>query len=270
MLKKLFSALIALQMLGSAALAGSGGFSPDDVAGFEILPGWRTENGTHMTALRITLAPGWKTYWRAPGEAGIPPRFDWAGSSNLSGVVFHWPTPDVFHQNGMRAVGYKTELVLPIELTPIRKGQPITLRAAVELGVCQDICMPISVRVAADLPSSGRSDPRIRAAIDARPATSREAGMRSISCSVEPISDGLRLTARIDLPSVGRDEIAVFELPDQTIWVAEAETSRNGRTLTAVTDMVPPASGPFLLDRSQVRITVLAGHRAVDIWGCNG
>ncbi len=270
MLKTLISAALTAGLLGLAAPAAAGEFSPDDVAQFDILPGWRTESGTHMTALRIRLAPGWKTYWRAPGDAGIPPRFDWTGSENLSAVAFHWPTPSVFRQNGMRAVGYTDELVLPIELTPKSPGQGIALRAEVELGICQDICMPVAVRVAADLEMPGGNDPRIRAAMASRPATAREAGLRSVSCSVEPISDGLRVTADIEMPRLGGDEIAVFELPDQTIWVAEAEASRQGERLTAVTEMVPSTNGPFLLNRSEVRITVLAAGRAVDIWGCNG
>jgi len=270
MLKKLSSAATCLALLATSAIAGSGGFSAEDVADFQMLPGWRTENGTYMTALRITLAPGWKTYWRAPGDSGIPPRFDWDGSRNLSAVQFHWPTPDVFHQNGMRTVGYKNELVLPIELTPKQVGRDVTLRASIELGVCEDICMPISVRVSADLQGAGAADPRIKAAMKARPDTAQEAGMRDIACAVEPIADGLRLTATIDMPKLGKEEIAVFELPDQTIWVAEASANRQGRTLTATTEMVPPSNAPFMLDRSQVRITVMGAGRAVDILGCTG
>ncbi len=270
MLKSLFSAVFGAALFGSACLAASGGLSPDQVAQFDILPGWQTESGTRMTALRIRLAPGWKTYWRAPGETGIPPSFDWTGSDNLAAVRFHWPVPQVFNQNGMRTVGYKTELVLPIELTPQQAGREIELRAAIDLGVCQDICMPVSVRVSADLDGAGDRDARIRGALNARPDTGREAGLRDINCKVEPIADGLRLTARIELPSLGAREIAVFELPNPAIWVGEAEARRQGNTLTAVSEMVPPSSAPFMLDRSQIRITVLGAGRAVDIRGCAG
>ena len=179
MLKPLFlCACLALGLVPSAATAGGSPFSLTSVADVSILPGWRTDRGTHVAALRVVLAPGWKTYWRAPGESGIPPRFDWQGSRNLGRVEFHWPTPEVFEQNGMRTVGYKHELILPIELTPDRPGQDITLRAEVELGVCQDICMPLTVRVAADLPPDAAPDPRIRAALDARPFTAAQAGLR--------------------------------------------------------------------------------------------
>jgi len=238
------------------------------MAQVEVLPGWRTETGSHMAALRITLAPGWKTYWRAPGDAGIPPRFGWSGSDNIASVAFHWPRPEVYQINGMRSIGYYGELVLPIELTPARPGDPIRLRAEVELGVCEEICVPITVRLAAELPAAGRRDPAIVAALAARPSTAREAGVSDIACRIEPIRDGLRLTASIDMPALGADEVAVFELPDQRIWVSESQGRRDGRRLIAASDLVPPSGAPFLLDRSEVRITVLGRGRAVELWGC--
>ena len=66
------------------------------------------------------------------------------------------------------------------------------------------------------------------------------------------------------------DEIAIVELPDQSIWVSEARTRRQGRSLTAVADIVPPKGKPFVLDRSQLRFTVLGAGRGVDILGCRG
>ena len=268
MLKNLIHSAFGLALLLSATLANASGFSPDDVVRVDILPGWRTAKGTHMTALRVQLEPGWKTYWRAPGQSGIPPRFDWEGSRNLSAVKFHWPTPSVFNENGLRTVGYKNQLILPMELTPKRRGGDIILRAEVELGVCEDICIPVSLRIAANLGTYQQRDARISTAMSQRPATAKEVRLRAISCAVEPISDGLRVTAQIDMPRLGADEIAVFELPDQTIWVSEASTRRRGGSLWAVSDMVPPSNQPFLLNRSQVRITVMAGGRAVEIWGC--
>ena len=270
MLKTLLLSAAAALALANSAFADSHGFSPDDVAQVDVLPGWRTAEGTQMTALRVRMAPGWKTYWRAPGDAGIPPRFNWSRSGNLASVKFLWPAPKVYYKNGLRTVGYKGELILPIEMTPKQPGKPITLRAEVELGVCQDICVPITARLSADLKSGTARDPRISAAIARQPAPARSAGLRGVTCGVEPIADGLRLTAKIDMPRLGKDEIAIFELSDQTIWVSEASAKRQGRTLTATTEMVPPANAPFLLDRSDVRITVLAGGQAVDIQGCTG
>ncbi|MGC8201553.1 protein-disulfide reductase DsbD domain-containing protein [Aliiroseovarius sp. PTFE2010] len=241
-----------------------------DVASVDVLPGWRTDSGTHMAALRVRLAPGWKTYWRAPGEAGIPPRFDWAGSQNIGSVAFHWPTPVVFEQNGVRTIGYKDELVLPIELTPATPGQPIKMLSAVELGICEDICMPVTVQINAILPATGGANPAIRAALADQPSSANRAGVERVTCDAQPISDGLRLTASLTMPALGPSEVAVVELPDESIWVSEADTRRDGARLTAQSDLVPPSAAPFMLDRSEIRITVIADGHAVDIRGCAG
>ena len=54
-----------------------------------------------MAAVEIRLAPGWHTYWRVPGEAGIPPRFDWSGSQNLAAVAYEWPRPEIIVSYGI-------------------------------------------------------------------------------------------------------------------------------------------------------------------------
>ena len=110
---------------------------PQDVVQAEVLPGWRQADGSHVAALRLTLADQWKTYWRAPGDAGIPPSFDWSGSENLTDVTLHWPAPHVFELNGMRTVGYTRELILPLEIRARNADQPISLRSHVMLGVCR-------------------------------------------------------------------------------------------------------------------------------------
>ncbi len=257
-------------MIGAPLHAGYHGINIDDVADVDILPGWRTDDGGHIVGLRIRLAPGWKTYWRAPGDAGIPPRFNWRRSKNLAGVRYHWPVPDIFHQNGMRSVGYEGEVVLPIELTPKSAGKAIALRARIEIGICEDVCVPVTFRLSTDVSGAGAPDARIQSALNARADTAAEAGMRKVSCRVDPIADGLRLTAEIDMPQISRNEVAVFELPDARIWVSEASTQRDGRTLRATADLVPPNSKPFALDRSSVRITLIGSGRAVDIRGCAG
>jgi hypothetical protein len=235
----------------------------------EILPGWETARGTQMVGLRLKLAPEWKTYWRAPGDAGIPPRFEWSGSENLRSADLFWPRPEVIYQNGMRTIAYKHEVVLPIELTPQRPGAPITLNGVVELGVCLDICMPMEFALHADLPAAPEPAP-IRAALAQRPVPGYQAGVGDVICSATPLPDGLRLTTRITVPPLGGKEVAVVELADPSIWVAEAEVSRRGNELTAVTDLVPANAAPFALDRSGVRITLLSDSRAIDIQGCVG
>jgi DsbC/DsbD-like thiol-disulfide interchange protein len=258
----------ALALVSLAFAVPASAMTQDEVLQADLLPGWRMEGGHHMAGLSLALAPGWKTYWRSPGEAGIPPEFDWSGSQNVKSVRIHWPSPVVFHTNGMQTVGYKGGVVLPLEVVPEVPGQPVVLRARVDMGVCKDICMPAQVTVSADLPAPGAEQGDIRAALKARPATGGQAGVGRVACVVEPIADGLRLTATVEIAARGGDEAVVFEPADRSIWVAEAVTSRQAGVLTSVTELVAATGAPFALDRSGLRLTVLGGARAVEIEGC--
>ena len=251
-------------LLAAPALA----TTQDDVLSATLRPGWQTENGSHMAALDLTLAPGWKTYWRSPGDAGIPPRFDWSGSENVKSVRLHWPAPQVFQTNGMQTIGYHDRLVLPVEITPKDPGKPIRLKVRMELGVCDEICLPAALDLAADLATPGAADPSIRAALARRATTAEEAGITGVSCQVDPIADGLRLTARLDLPDPGLTEVVAFETADHAVWVAAAVTERQGGELVAMTELVPPNGAPFALDRSKVTMTILAAGGAVEVKGC--
>lgn len=244
--------------------------SVTDILAAELLPGWQTATGTRMAAIRLTMAPGWKTYWRSPGEAGIPPEFDWRGSTNVAGVALHWPVPEVFDFNGMQTIGYAHELVLPVEIRPRMPGQPVELRAAVDLGVCRDICVPANVQLQGQLatPASTAPDPVIRAALQAQPRPARAAGLQGHHCAVTPAAQGLHLRAELNLPRLGPDEMVVIESTDPRIWVAEAHSRREGGRLVAETDLIAIDRQPLMLDRSGLTITVLAAGRAVEVQGC--
>jgi DsbC/DsbD-like thiol-disulfide interchange protein len=172
----------------------------------------------------------------------------------------------VFEINGFRVIGYSGELLLPIELTPADPSGRVAVAARVDLGVCEDVCIPASISFSADLPSGGSPDPAIRAALDERPMQKREAAR----CAVEPIADGMRVTATTDVASPGPGEFAVIELAGSEVWVSRAEAKRTSGTLTAVAELVPPEAKPFAVDRSDIRITLFGGGEAVEIVGCTG
>lgn len=240
----------------------------DDLVQAEVLPGWR-EGDSHMAAVRLSLAPGWKTYWRAPGDAGIPPRFDWGGTQNVSGVAIHWPIPIVFHENGYRSVGYDGDVTIPLQFVVPDAGAPVSLNARLEIGICEDVCVPVTLNLQGLLaPATGAGTAEIQGALADRPMTAREARVGDVVCKTEPISDGLRLSLAIDMPRLAESEEMVVELADPGIWVSEPKTARSGDQMTAVAELVPPEAKPFAMARQDVRITVLGGGRAVDIRGC--
>jgi suppressor for copper-sensitivity B len=103
--------------------------------------------------LQFKLEPGWKIYWRSPGDAGLPPRADWAGSRNLGPVTVHWPAPERFELFGLDTFGYGDEVVLPLDAQVAERGQPVALRMAVDYLVCEKICIPYQAALKLDLPA---------------------------------------------------------------------------------------------------------------------
>ncbi|CAA7622425.1 Thiol:disulfide interchange protein dsbD [Magnetospirillum sp. LM-5] len=103
--------------------------------------------------LQFQLQPGWKMYWRTPGDAGYPPKIDWSGTDNAQGPVLSWPAPKRFELAGLQNFGYAGEVVLPVAMTMPRPGQPARIRAAVEYLACEKICVPMNAQVSLDLPA---------------------------------------------------------------------------------------------------------------------
>lgn len=262
-------ALVLLQALTALPLRAQM-LVPEDAVVAELLPGWRLADGRHMTALRLRLAPGWKTYWRAPGEGGIAPRLSWEGSGNLAEVIEHWPRPAIYHVAGLQSLGFEHELVLPLEIVPRERGRPVVLHATADIGVCERICMPVTLRLEAALDADAPRDPRILAALDRGPVSSAAAGVELLACRLAPIAEGMRVTAEFAMPPGGAvpvTQAAVFEMPGSDLWIGTAELRHAPGRLVAEAD-VYDRSGALALDRSRMRITLIAADSAVEISGC--
>lgn len=258
-----------LILLALAALPGQlPAQSYEDLAQVAVLTGWRDDAGQHMAALEITLKPGWVTYWRAPGDAGIPPTFAFTGSDTIRSITPYWPTPEVFGSNGMRSIGYFDRVVVPLAIDLATAGTEVAIQGQMIIGVCEEICIPVTLSFDAMLPITGAPDKTISAALADRPVPQHTANVGGVICTLDPISDGLRLTTQINLPATGASEHVVVETSDPNVWVSEAQSTRDGAVLNATVDMVHPSGQPFAFDRSGVRITVLGSDLAVDIRGC--
>jgi DsbC/DsbD-like thiol-disulfide interchange protein len=252
-------------------LVGQADALPEAIVKLQVLPGWEAADDSRMAGLSFRLAPGWKTYWRAPGAAGIPPLFDWTGSENLGSATIHWPTPDVFMQNDMRSIGYHDQVVLPLTIVPLDPTQPVVLAGRIDIGVCQDICVPAELAVMATIPAGSTArDPAIVAALIDRPMAADEAGLAAAVCNLTPDEDGMVIEARLTLPPLGADEVVVIETADASLWVSEAVSVRQGDDLIARADLRARDGGAIALDRAGLRMTVLADGRAVDVMGCSG
>lgn len=254
-----------LLLLPCLALANS----TDHNAQLTILPGWTTNQGSQMVGLRIEMAQGWKTYWRAPGDAGIPPQISWGGSRNIHSAAFHWPVPNVFYEGTTRSIGYTSAFTLPMEIFPLAQGHDIHLSGTLDIGVCDEVCIPVQLTFDQTLPQSNTRDPAIVAALVNRPATAREAGIGDVTCKIDPIDGGLRVTTTIELPNTQTTQAVIIETQDPQVWVSTPDTNQNGRQLMATSNLYHIESDSFALDRSGIRITLLGDQGAVDIMGCH-
>ena len=105
--------------------------------------------------LEIRLDPGWKTYWRYPGDSGVPPTFDFAGSQNVRSVTTLWPAPKRFADGaGGQSVGYFGDVVLPLTIVPEDASKPASLRVKLGYAICANLCVPAEADL--DLTLSGR------------------------------------------------------------------------------------------------------------------
>lgn len=263
-MKKSFAFLAALLFAGASYAQ-----VPEVPATLRVLSGGQNSDGRLIGGLHIQMQEGWRTYWRVPGEGGIPPRFDWSRSRNLESLRIAWPVPNVYYTFGYRSIGYKDELVLPLLVRPKDASKPVALNARIEIGVCESVCIPTTLRATGRLDrEEGAATPLLRDALRNQPTSQSAAGVQSVRCKFEPISDGIKLRAEIQLPSPRADEEAVVELRDANIWVSTPETDRQGGAVTVTSELVPPNGQPFAMDRSDVRITLLTPGQAVDIQGC--
>lgn len=109
--------------------------------------------GVISAGLSIRLSDGWKTYWRSPGEVGLPPSIDWSGSQNLANVDFMWPAPTRFRAFGIENFGYEKQVTFPLRVTLKDAGEPAVLAGKVFILICSHICVPEEFTLTLDLPA---------------------------------------------------------------------------------------------------------------------
>lgn len=237
----------------------------------EFLNGWQLPDGSYQAAIEFDLSEGWKTYWRTPGPAGIPPTFDWSGSQNISDIEILWPAPHVFDSAGFYSIGYKDHLTLPVRIIPTDASKPVDVDLSLDFGVCSDICVPASERLDTKLttatPDHGVTG--IKSALNDTPATAKDAGLSAVSCTLTPNGSGFDITADLKFASsLGGAPLTVIEYADPDIWIDLAETDSAGKNLTATATMEYYGDAMLIVDRSAIRITVLNDDNAVEILGC--
>jgi len=147
-------AISAVPVLIVRANAGSDSVALEK-AKLALLDGGESAPGQILAGLAIQLDQNVKTYWRMPGDSGLPPVFDFSASRNVAHVEIAWPAPERFVDGDGTILGYKNRVIFPFIVTPQNPEKPVTLALTIDFGLCETLCLPAKATLSRDLASGG-------------------------------------------------------------------------------------------------------------------
>src|SRR3954454_25006653 len=170
----LIAALVAWSLMPQARAQDSSAWVKDSHSAVRLLAGSRS-GAVLLGGIAIQLQPGWHTYWRTPGDSGVPPRFDFGKSENIEAVTILWPARRKFADGaGGVSLGYQKQVVLPLRIVAKNADKPVTLRADINYAVCEKLCIPVEASTELAFTSvASTEDSALSAALDTvpKPAT---------------------------------------------------------------------------------------------------
>jgi len=231
--------------------------------------------------IEIKLDPGWHTYWRDPGDSGMPPKIDFSGSDNVKSVTVLWPVPERFPDGaGGTSIGYLDRVILPLHVAPENAGKPSSLQLKLGYDICRNMCVPVESELKLSLNGDGAEEAAIekaeirvprRAALSEgglKAGTTKDVGARSlaiVSVHREAGSPHDRVVVEVAAPAgAAVDLFAEGPTPDWSLPLPEAKGSGNGSTrqFTFELDGLPPdakAQGAMLT------LTAVSGDDAIEV-----
>jgi len=221
--------------------------------------------------VEIDLAPGWKTYWRNPGDAGIPPVVEWTKSRNVAAVELKLPAPVRIEDRAGLTIGYDKPVTFPLVVTPVDPKAPVHLAIDVALGVCKDICVPVEAALAIDLPATlgpDREAPAITAAYARVPRHLGQVAagvpLGSFPALLKIDGDFTTASGRITLHARGASE-AYVEAPDGLFVPLPKRTAGDANAKSTVFE-VNLANSPDveLLPGKTLRVTLVGPSGAIE------
>jgi len=162
--------LLAFSFISAARAQDASPWQKDGHSAVRLLAGSRS-GAVLLGGIAFQLQPGWKTYWRNPGDSGVPPRFDFSKSDNVEAVTVLWPAPLKFDDGaGGISLGYHDQIVLPLRIVAKSVDKPVTLRADINYAVCEKLCIPVEANAELGFNSvASTEDSALFAALDTVP-----------------------------------------------------------------------------------------------------
>jgi DsbC/DsbD-like thiol-disulfide interchange protein len=207
-----------------------------------VTAGAADAGGALQGALEIDLKPGWKTYWRDPGDAGVPPQIEVSQSLNVTSAELRFPVPERFDDGYSKWAGYRHPVTFPVTFTLKSPGEPATIEADVFLGICETICIPVQGKFTLDPasdPDNADDQAIVAAAVEALPGPAQPGfGVTDLP------GDGKHLLVEAALPS-GAEPVEFFVAADQGYMFGTPERAdKDGKVIFAVPILDRPAEKP--------------------------
>jgi len=218
-----------------------------------------------LGGIAFQLQPGWKTYWRNPGDSGVPPRFDFSKSENIEAVTVLWPAPAKFDDGaGGYSLGYKNQIVLPLRIVAKNADKPVTLRAAVNYAVCEKLCIPVEANAELAFTSvASTEDSELFAALDTVPKPAQIGDPNPLTIR-DVKRDGKSVLVDVVTPDArGLSLFVEGPTPDWALPVpALIEPSPPGvKRFAFELDGLPPGAKP---EGAALKLTLVGGDRAYE------
>jgi suppressor for copper-sensitivity B len=232
-------------------------------------PGVGTGNTVRL-GLEFALAPGWKIYWRSPGDAGLPPVLDWTGSTNLAGATLLWPAPQRFSAYGLETIGYEGDVVLPIAAQLTAAGEALGATVGLQYLTCKDICIPYEATLRLDLPAASvAAEPGFAAAIASAeqrvPQQGSAATLRVVDVQLHGgKAPSLELTVAAATGTLRSPDAFVDAPPGMAFGAPQVTLSRDATQATLALAVSGPPGAAESLAGKPLTVTVVDGPRAVE------
>jgi DsbC/DsbD-like thiol-disulfide interchange protein len=210
-------------MIAVAAIAAAvvSSVRPADAASSD----WQTNEGGRMrlvtlspdgqgqirAALQIEPKPGWITYWREPGDTGIPPQITVSPDSGTELEKIGFPVPKPIEIGTIQEVGYDTPVTLPLDLRVTGNAKPAKLDLTAFVGLCKDICIPFQASFSLPFPSAAQSEPEAETVLDAAAEKLPKPPSPDFTIQSHSLSaDGKTLSLKLTLPEAASNAPQIY------------------------------------------------------------
>jgi DsbC/DsbD-like thiol-disulfide interchange protein len=153
--------------------------------------------GAYRAGIEIKLAPQTITYWRSPGESGVPPVFDFSHSSNLRRAEVSFPAPKRIDESGSDVFGYEGAIVFPVRVTPQEPGTPVDLVLDLDYAACEKICLPVHASLQLAVPAKDTSETPALAAAESMVPRRLSAEETARDVAITPVAGAEKPTWRL-------------------------------------------------------------------------